>query len=98
LIAAGGYKPEEAEALLHRGDADAVAFGRLFIANPDLPRRIELGAALNPHDRSTFYTRGAEGYLDYPTLEQIEAAARERETRERDYAVITTPAWRSKPS
>jgi N-ethylmaleimide reductase len=91
LIAAGGYKPEEAEALLHRGDADAVAFGRLFIANPDLPRRIELRAALNPHDRSTFYTRGAEGYLDYPALEQIEAAARQSATREKDYVEVERP-------
>ena len=83
LIAAGGYKPADAEALLERGDADAVAFGRLFIANPDLPRRIELGAELNPYDRSTFYTRGTEGYTDYPTLEQIEAARCARTERER---------------
>lgn len=74
LIAAGGYKPAEAEELLRRGDADAVAFGRLFIANPDLPRRIALGAPLNAYDRSTFYSRGAKGYLDYPTLEQMEIA------------------------
>ena len=74
LIAAGGYNPAQAEALLQRGEADAVAFGRLFIANPDLPRRIALGAPLNAYDRSTFYTRGVEGYLDYPTLEQMEIA------------------------
>ncbi len=74
LIAAGGYKPAEAEELLRRGDADAVAFGRLFIANPDLPRRIALGAPLNAYDRSTFYSRGAKGYVDYPTLEQMEIA------------------------
>jgi N-ethylmaleimide reductase len=74
LIAAGGYNPAQAEALLQRGDADAVAFGRLFIANPDLPRRIALGAPLNVYDRNTFYTRGVEGYLDYPTLEQMEIA------------------------
>lgn len=70
LIAAGGYKPAEAETLLQSGDADAVAFGRLFIANPDLPRRITLGAALNAYDRGTFYTRGPEGYVDYPALER----------------------------
>ncbi len=51
LIAAGGYNPAQAEALLQRGEADAVAFGRLFIANPDLPRRIALGAPLNAYDR-----------------------------------------------
>lgn len=55
--------------------ADAVAFGRLFIANPDLPRRIELDALLNAYDRSTFYARGVEGYLDYPTLEAGSAGA-----------------------
>jgi N-ethylmaleimide reductase len=73
LIAAGGYNPADAEALLQRGDADAVAFGRLFIANPDLPRRIALGVPLNAYDRSTFYTRGPEGYIDYASLEELEA-------------------------
>jgi N-ethylmaleimide reductase len=74
LIAAGGYKPADAEALIERGDADAVAFGRLFISNPDLPRRIALGASLNAYDRSTFYGGGSKGYLDYPTLGQPEVA------------------------
>jgi N-ethylmaleimide reductase len=82
LIAAGGYKPADAEALLERGDAEAVAFGRLFIANPDLPRRIELSAGLNSYDRNTFYTRGPEGYTDYPTLEQAAAAGRARAEKE----------------
>lgn len=54
LIVAGGYRPEAAEAVLNRGIADAVAFGRLFISNPDLPRRIELEAPLNAYDRKTF--------------------------------------------
>jgi N-ethylmaleimide reductase len=69
FIVAGGYKPAEAESLLDRGIADAVAFGRLFISNPDLPKRIELGAPLNDYDRKTFYARGVEGYTDYPTLD-----------------------------
>jgi N-ethylmaleimide reductase len=69
LIVAGGYSPQVAESVLQREEADAVAFGRLFISNPDLPRRIELGASLNAYDRSTFYARGVEGYLDYPSLE-----------------------------
>jgi N-ethylmaleimide reductase len=85
LIAAGGYNPAEAETLLQRGDADAVAFGRLFISNPDLPRRIALGASLNSHDRSTFYTRGPEGYVDYPTLEQTEVASQQSAEREKEY-------------
>jgi len=88
LIAAGGYKPAEAETLLQRGDADSVAFGRLFIANPDLPRRIALGVVLNAYDRSTFYTRGPEGYLDYLTLEQAEAASQQNAEREKEYIEV----------
>ena len=69
LITAGGYTRETGEAVLDRGIADAVAFGRSFIANPDLPRRFALNAPLNPYNRATFYTRGPEGYIDYPFLE-----------------------------
>ncbi|MGB2667271.1 MAG: hypothetical protein WAK48_24945, partial [Candidatus Acidiferrum sp.] len=54
VIAAGGYKPSDAESLVDRGIADAVAFGRLFISNPDLPKRIELDAPLNAYDRKLF--------------------------------------------
>ena len=73
LIVAGGYKPADAESLLDRGIADAVAFGRLLISNPDLPKRIALDAPLNAYDRKTFYARGVEGYIDYPTLGAAEA-------------------------
>ena len=52
------------------GVADAVSIGRLFIANPDLVRRIALGAPLNSGDPGTFYSGGAEGYVDYPTLDE----------------------------
>ncbi len=69
LIVAGGYRPADAESVLDRGIADAVAFGRLFISNPDLPKRIELDAPLSAYDRNTFYARGVEGYIDYPTLD-----------------------------
>lgn len=48
---------------------DIIAFGRAFISNPDLPERLEKNAELTPPDYKTFYTRGAEGYIDYPTLE-----------------------------
>ena len=54
------------------GRADAVAFGRHFIANPDLPHRLKVGAPLNPYDRATFYGSRAAGYVDYPTLEIVE--------------------------
>jgi 2,4-dienoyl-CoA reductase-like NADH-dependent reductase (Old Yellow Enzyme family) len=56
------------------GTADGVSIGRLFIANPDLVRRIALGAPLNEGDSSTFYAGGAQGYVDYPTLEEAKAA------------------------
>lgn len=68
LIAAGNYKPDTAEATVASGQADAIAFGRLFIANPDLPERLRRGAPLNPYHRPTFYGGGEEGYIDYPFL------------------------------
>lgn len=68
IISAGGFDAASAESIIARGDADLVAFGRLFIANPDLPRRIRLKAALNPYDRATFYGGDRQGYTDYPAL------------------------------
>jgi 2,4-dienoyl-CoA reductase-like NADH-dependent reductase (Old Yellow Enzyme family) len=56
------------------GDADAVAYGRFFLANPDMVHRFALDAPLNKYDRNTFYSWGLEGYTDYPTLEQLEKA------------------------
>jgi N-ethylmaleimide reductase len=66
VIAAGGFNPETAKASVANGDAGLIAFGRHFIANPDLPKRIELGLPLNPYDHSTFYGYDARGYTDYP--------------------------------
>ena len=57
-----------------KGDADAVSIGRLFIANPDLVKRIATNAPLNYGDQRTFYSGGAEGYTDYPALGEQEAA------------------------
>jgi N-ethylmaleimide reductase len=68
LIGAGGYTFDSARAAVEGGTVDAVAFGRLFIANPDLPRRFETGAPLNRYERKTFYGGGAKGYTDYPAL------------------------------
>ena len=68
LIGNMGYTPEEAEKAIGEGKLDAVAFGTSFLANPDLPARIKAGAALNAPDSSTFYTPGAKGYTDYPTM------------------------------
>ena len=69
VIAAGGFNPASAEAILTKGDADLVAFGRHFLANPDLPERLRRNLPLNPYDRSTFYYGGAKGYIDYPTYD-----------------------------
>lgn len=66
IIAAGGFEPKTAEISVENGDASLVAFGRHFIANPDLPRRIEQNLPLNPYDRSTFYAFDERGYTDYP--------------------------------
>jgi N-ethylmaleimide reductase len=68
MITAGGYTTEMGAEAIDAGMADAVAFGRMFIANPDLPERIRTGAPLNRFDRSTSYGGGAHGYTDYPTL------------------------------
>ena len=68
FISAGGYTMEDGEKAIQEGRADAIAYGRIFIANPDLPKRFALGAALNPYDRKTFYGGGAAGYTDYPAL------------------------------
>jgi N-ethylmaleimide reductase len=66
ILAAGGFDGKGAGDIVTRGDADLVAFGRHFIANPDLPKRIRFGLPLNPYDRSTFYGGDRHGYTDYP--------------------------------
>ena len=68
FILAGGYDRASAERALAAGEADLIAFARPFIANPDLVARLQVGAALNPLDMATFYTPGAKGYTDYPSL------------------------------
>ena len=74
-IANGGYDRESAFAALAAGDADLVAFGRLFIANPDLAERIALNAPLNAAEPATFYGGDERGYTDYPALETNAARA-----------------------
>ncbi|WP_282602812.1 alkene reductase [Paracoccus sp. PARArs4] len=73
VIANEGLTPELAAQLLAEDRADAVAFGRDFIATPDLPHRLANGLALNEQDPSTFYAGGPEGYVDYPTASQVAA-------------------------
>ena len=65
LILSGGYDRARAEADLAAGKGDLFAFGRLFIANPDLPHRLQAGLALAMPDAGTFYTPGEKGYTDY---------------------------------
>jgi len=73
-IANEGFDGQSAQAALDAGWADAVAFGRAFIANPDVPERLRAGAALNPVNFETVYGPDAVGYTDYPALEPSEAA------------------------
>jgi N-ethylmaleimide reductase len=64
---------EEAQAELDSGNADAITFGRTFIANPDLPERLRTGAPLAKDDAKTWYSQDREGYIDYPALETANA-------------------------
>ncbi|RZC73372.1 hypothetical protein C5167_048849 [Papaver somniferum] len=71
FISAGGYKREDSNKAIDKNHADLVAYGRLFLANPDLPKRFAIDAPLNKYDRDTFYTLDPViGYTDYPFLDQ----------------------------
>jgi N-ethylmaleimide reductase len=74
LITAGGFTGEAANAAIAAGHADAIAFGRIFISNPDLPRRLRHGFPLTPYNRATFYGGEAAGYTDYPEHSELERA------------------------
>ena len=74
LITAGGFTGETANAAIAEGHADAIAFGRIFISNPDLPRRLREGFPLTPYDRATFYGGEEKGYTDYPLYGELEPA------------------------
>jgi 2,4-dienoyl-CoA reductase-like NADH-dependent reductase (Old Yellow Enzyme family) len=75
LIANEAFTKETAEAAIESGQADAVAFGKPFIANPDLPERFKLNAPLNAQDPSTFYAQGPKGYTDYPRMAPVETVS-----------------------
>lgn len=68
LVINAGFTQEKGNAVIEAGDADMVAFGVPFISNPDLPERFRQNEALQEADKNTFYTPGAEGYIDYPSL------------------------------
>jgi N-ethylmaleimide reductase len=67
-ILCGAFSADSANAAIDAGETDLVAFGASYLANPDLPRRLQTGAPLNEPDKATYYTAGEKGYLDYPTL------------------------------
>ena len=70
IIGAGGFTPKTAQEAIEKGVYDAVAFGRWFISNPDLPERLRKGAPLNVYDRKSFYLyEDVKGYVDYPFLD-----------------------------
>jgi len=71
LISAGGFTGETAEAAIAAGHADAIAFGRIFISNPDLPRRLREGFPLTPYNRATFYGGEEIGYTDYAAYDRL---------------------------
>ena len=71
LVINAGFDQEKGNKFILEGLADAVAFGKPFISNPDLPKRFELGAELAPWDQDTFYTSGEKGYTDYPSMKEI---------------------------
>jgi N-ethylmaleimide reductase len=74
LISAGGFTGEAAEAAIAGHHADAIAFGRIFISNPDLPRRLRHGFPLTPYNRATFYGGEEAGYTDYPVYDGMAPA------------------------
>lgn len=70
LVLNSDYTHEKAQAALDAGEADAIAFGRPFLANPDLPHRFAKGLPLNKDVMETWYSQGPEGYVDYPTADE----------------------------
>lgn len=107
IIAAGGFKAHSAEAILQAGDADLVAFGRDFIANPDLPARLRNNLPLNPYDRPTFFGGTETGYTDYPFYRADESLAAYRRRQScpspspsprRACRSLRSTGWRSGPS
>lgn len=75
IIAGGELDRDSGEAALRKGLCDGIVFGRRFLANPDLPRRFELDAHETPWDDTKIYFPGVDGFTDYPTLEEEEAAS-----------------------
>lgn len=90
IIAASGFTPATAEEAIDLNYADAIAFGRYFISNPDLPERMRKGLPLNKYDRPTFYYYTEHGYTNYPYDAEILQAYRDTEVREDGTKVLST--------
>jgi N-ethylmaleimide reductase len=73
LVLNSDYDAASGQAALDSGVADAISFGRPFLANPDLPERLRIGATLNEGAIATWYSQGDEGYIDYPALDPVAA-------------------------
>src|SRR3954447_26726758 len=71
LMTAGGFTGETANAAIAEGHADIIAFGRIFISNPDLPRRLQHDYPITPYNRATFYGGEEKGYTDYPAYDEL---------------------------
>jgi N-ethylmaleimide reductase len=71
IIAAGGFEPDSAEAIVTKGDADLVTFGRYFVSNPDLPKRIKLGLPLSDYDRDTLLHLRCSRLYRLPVLRPV---------------------------
>ena len=80
LVVNGNYDDESAKAAIEKGYADAIAFGRSFLANPDLPRRIREQLPINVPDQDTFYNGDEHGYTDYPTWDELQKNGADTET------------------
>ncbi len=87
FLQGGGLTQEKAEVLIREKRAEAAVFGSLYLANPDLVQRFQLGAPLNAPQRETFYSAGTQGYTDYPTL----AASANRAVRIHAYGGLDAP-------
>ena len=82
VVVNGNYDIDTATDALERGYADLIAFGRAFLANPDLPRRLREGLPINAPDEDTFYQGGETGYVDYPTWDELQQNGASTETIE----------------
>lgn len=74
LMINGGFDQDKGNAVIDRGDADLVSYGKLYVSNPDLVERFQRNAPLAPWDKDSFYTSGKKGYLDYPALQEVKVS------------------------